>query len=83
MNAQLFDALSGTNAAPFQIWQCASLPVAAGGLATFTVWPGVTARMPAEGERLKLLEFAFDLMNYASKSATSMFAQFHDVLATR
>lgn len=79
------DISLGDQRGTFQMWQCASLPseVPVAASLHFMVWPGLAARMPPEGERLKLVEFGFDLVNYASKSPTSMFAQFHDVPVTR
>jgi len=69
----------------FQMWECASLPseVPVAASLHFKVWNGFSTRIPVEGERIRLVEFGFDLVNYASKSPTSMFAQFHDVPVTR
>jgi TolB-like protein len=79
------DITLGEQRGTFQMWQCASLPsgVPVAASLHFMVWPGLSTRMPVEGEQLKLVEFGFDLTNYSSKSPTSMFAQFHDVPITR
>jgi len=79
------DISLGEQRGAFQMWQCASMPsgVPVAASLHFMVWPGFSTRMPAEGERLKLVEFGFDLVSYASKSPTAMFAQFHDVSVTR
>jgi hypothetical protein len=79
------DISLGDQRGNFQMWQCGSLPsgVPVAASLHFMVWPGLSTRMPVEGERLKLVEFGFDLVNYASKSPTSMVAQFRDVLITR
>jgi hypothetical protein len=79
------DISLGEQHGAFQMWQCTNLPSAVPVAASlhFMVWPGLSTRTPAEGERLKLVEFGFDLVNYASKSPTAMFAQFHDVSVTR
>lgn len=69
----------------FQMWECASLPsgVPVAASLHFKIWTGFSTRIPGLGERLNLVEFGFDLINYTSKSPTSMFAQFHDVPVTR
>jgi hypothetical protein len=79
------DISLGEQRGAFQMWQCTSLPTGVPVAASlhFMVWPGFSTRMPTEGERLKLVEFGFDLVSYATKSPTAMFAQFHDVPVTR
>ena len=69
----------------YQMWECSSLPseVPVAASLHFKIWTGFSTRIPVEGERLKLVEFGLDLVNYASKSPTAMFAQFHDVPVTR
>jgi hypothetical protein len=79
------DISLGQQRGAFQMWQCASLPsgIPVAASLHFMVWTGIAARMPAEGEHLKLVEFGFDLTNYSTRSPTSMFAQFHNVAVTR
>lgn len=79
------DISLGEQRGNFQMWQCASLPAGVPIRASlyFMIWPGASTRIPAEGERLKLVEFGFDLGNYGSRSPTSILAQFRDVPVTR
>jgi hypothetical protein len=71
----------------YSMWECAMLPsripVAASILFTNGAGNGRGARLPNEGSQLQLLEFGFDLVNYAGRSPTAMFAQFRSVLVTQ
>jgi hypothetical protein len=79
------DILLADQRGNFQMWVCASLPseVPVAASLYFRVWPTLSTRIPGVGERLKLVEFGFDLDNYGSRSSTSMFAQYHDVPVTQ
>ena len=70
----------------YQMWECAHLPSGipvAASLLFKAAGLGPETKLPDEGSRLKLVEFGFDIVNYASRSPTSMFAQFRDVAVTR
>jgi TolB-like protein len=67
------------------MWECTNLPkgIPVASTLRFTADRNITAKLPEEGSRLKLVEFGFDILNYGTRSPTSFFVQFRDVPVSR
>jgi hypothetical protein len=69
-------------------WECARLPKGIAVTATLLFTPARStgssqSGLPGPGARLQLVEFGFDVVNYASRSPTSFFLQFRGVSVTQ
>src|ERR1017187_1475629 len=65
----------------YQMWECARLPkdIAVASTLLFIAGREGEAKPTGESARLKLVEFGFDIVSYASRSSTSFLVQFRDV----